>query len=223
MKNDMKTWLSVASLLAFFCVGLIVSVYRAPSVETSLAANGRALRDPAAIQKVYDFSALKGDALTLASKQRLLAGFESFTQDGAIGISLGHFVVLGENGEKQFACRKYTKVILTFEGEGMAVGGEKPGMRIEGECREAEDINQIEPLVIPVSRILDQPVGDGEFEFLENYNVAVRFSSVADQWPQQWVLTSVKLTNETTDEVSIEREEIRGLTNRPVVLQFTRF
>ena len=220
----MKAWLSTCGLIVFFLVGFSISFF-SNHYQTDIAMNtmGRTQRDPAAIRKVYDFSNLDGSALSLASKQRILSGFESVRYGDSVGISLGHFVVRGPDGQKQFACRKYNKVILSFEGEGMAVGGEKPTMQVEGPCTEAEDINKIDPLVVPVAKIMSQPVADGEFDFRDNQNIKVRFSSVADQWPVQWVLTAVKLSNDDADEVTIEREEIRSMVGRPMIVNFQEY
>lgn len=216
----MRFWLAIAGFGVFFIFGILIAQNSRHYTREQVAAGAKIARDPAAIRKVYDFSNLDGNALSNASKQRIISGFEARRNGDNIGISLGHFVVKGPNGEKQFACRKYNRVLLSFEGEGMAVGGEKPAMQIEGACQEAEDINQISPLNVPVARILDQPVGDAEFDFREGEPVRVRFSNVADQWPTTWALVSVKLMNDASEEVSIERQEIRTLTERPVVLQF---
>lgn len=216
----MKVWLAIAGFIAFFAVGVFLTHSSRHYTKGALASAPRVARDPAAIRKVYDFSNLDGNALSHASKQRIISGFEAVRKGDSVGISLGHFVVKGRNGQKQFACRKYNRVVLSFEGEGMAVGGEKPSMQIEGACQEAEDINQISPLVVPVARILDQPVGDAEFDFHEGEPVRVRFSNVADQWPTTWALVSVKLINDASEEVAIQRQEIRSLSGRPVVLEF---
>lgn len=219
----MKPWLSALSLLLFFTAGVCLSWFSNQFSPEMVAQVSRGSRDPAAIRRVYDFSNLDGSALSTASKQRILSGFETFRDADKVGIALGHFVVRGPDGRKQFACAKYNKVVMAFEGEGMAVGGEKPTMRISGPCSEGEDINQISPLYVPVSQILTQPVSDGEFDFREGQNVVVSFSSVADQWPTQWVLTSVKLTNDESEEVTIERDEIRTMVDRPMVVEFQSF
>ncbi len=216
----MKVLLATVALAICFVGGIMISVFSKQYSRDQVASAPRIARDPAAIRKVYDFSNLDGSALSLASKQRIISGFEAIRKGESIGISLGHFVVKGSDGQKQFACRKYNRITLSFEGEGMAVGGEKPSMQIEGACHEAEDINQISPLVVPVARILDAPVGDGEFDFREDQPVRVRFSNVADQWPTTWALVSVKLSNDASEEVAIEKAEIRTLTERPVVLKF---
>jgi hypothetical protein len=175
-----RTWVGVFSLFVFFVSGFCISWFSKPFSEERNAMVGRASRDPA-IRKVYDFSGLDGSALSQASKQRILSGFETFKQGSDVGIALGHFVLRGPNGQKQFACQRYSKVILSFEGEGMAVGGEKPTMQIEGPCNKDEDINRIAALMVPVSKIMSQPVADGEFDFHENQNLRVRFARVSDQ------------------------------------------
>lgn len=181
----------------------------------------RSARTPAAIRKVYDFSELDGRALNQASKQRLIAGFEVTREADEIGVRLGHFVVAGADGEKVFACDRFDRVVLTFEGEGVAVNGDKPRMDVEGPCEPDQDINRISPLWIPVARITAEPVHDGE-QVYENrgHNLRVNFSNVADQWPPQWVLTSVRLKNAGNEDVTIESAELRQMVDRPVVLEF---
>ncbi|PWU22371.1 MAG: hypothetical protein C5B49_00695 [Bdellovibrio sp.] len=218
----MKFWISIGGVLCFFIIGLVISQSSTQFQETSVAIEPHSVRDPAAIRKVYDFSSLEGSALSQASKQRIIAGFQVSKMGDNLGIGLGHFVVRGEDGEKQFACQKYHRVQLSFEGEGIAVAGLKPEMRIEGPCVEGEDINQISPLLVPVARILSQPVADGEFDFNDLHS-RVRFSNVSDQWPLSWSLTAVKLINDDNEEVLIEKDEIRAMMNRPMLLELSQF
>lgn len=221
----MKACWSLASLVFFFGLGLYVCVFGnrsiadLPSIDV---ASNLVTRDPAAIRRTYDFSMLNGSALESAAKMRILSGAKVVRDNSEVGIELGHFVVKGEDGQKTLACQRYSKLVLTFEGDGFAMNGELPKMEVEGSCEASNDINTISPLMIPVAKILGEPVGDGEFNFRENKAVAIRFSNVLDQWPTSWHLKSVRLYDgqKSTDQVVISSEEIKGISSRPVILDF---
>ncbi len=211
----------VGSFACFFAVGvsIVVSSDKFKPLQTA-EVEKKTARDPAAIRKVYDFSELDGSALSAASKQRIIAGYSVKQEADSLGISLGNFVVRGTSGEKEFACRRYQKITLAFSGEGVANAGEKPMMEVEGQCSVSEDINMIAALWVPVGRILSEPVADGEFDFWEQNSVRIRFANVSDQWPKQWALVKVKLSNENNEEVTIEESDLHQMLDRPLVLEF---
>jgi len=213
--------LQVFGLLAVF-VGLgcwfTWSSQESPASAVSLSFAGS--RDPAAIRKSYDFSELDGLALSQATKQRLIAGAKLLKEPSQVGVELGHFVVRKGSGEKMFACNKYEDVILEFEGDGMAVAGQKPMMEVEGECEISADINRISPLWIPVAKILGEPVAEGEFDFRDGRPIKVKFANVADQWPVAWVLKSVRLQAPSGESLKIEGDELRQYIPKPMVLEF---
>lgn len=219
----MKPLLSIAALIFFFAVGFYThkksQEFPAEVSEYDVATSRR---DPAAIKKVYDFSNLEGTALSFAAKQRLLEGAELLHDKKDVGVSLGHFVIKGQSGEKQFACERYEKVFLQFEGEGIAVAGELPAMEVESNCSISEDINRIAAIWIPVSRIMGEPVADGEFDFREGRAIKLRFANVSDQWPTVWRLRSVKLSDPkgTYGDVVVEPNELRTILKRPFLVEF---
>jgi hypothetical protein len=192
----------------------------------------RSLRDPAAIKRVYDFSNLAGSALDVASKQRLLSGAKIRKEDALVGVELGHFVVRNFEGNKEFACQRYSKIVLEFEGDGMALGGNKPSMEVEGNCEISQgDINAISPLWIPVAKILGEPVAEGEFDFREGHPIKVRFTNVMSEWPTAWRMKSVRLIGATAGltenrsaaiapDVLIDDKELRTLSDKPLILKF---
>ena len=119
-------------------------------------------RDPAAIGRIYDYSKLNGEELRTAVKQRLLAGFEVDKRADEQGVSLGHFVFIDSNGDKKFACQEYNKIALTFLADGMAAAGEQPTMQVEGACEFSGEVSKINPLWIPVAKILNEKPADGD-------------------------------------------------------------
>jgi hypothetical protein len=192
-----------------------------PLYETEVA-QVSSKRDPAAIKRVYDFSGLEGSALSWATKQRLINGARVVKMNDEIGMELGHFVIRGTQGEKIFACQKYSKVEFIFQGDGVATSGESPIMSVEGSCEISSDINKIAAVWIPVKRILGEPVADGEFDFREGRPVRVRFANVIDQWPKLWRLQAVRLIGSESDSdfVEIGQKEIREISSDPILVKF---
>lgn len=182
-------------------------------------------RDPAAIKNNFDFSHLRGEKLFAAQKQRLLAGLELAKnlpgKPAEARIGLGHFVFSNERGEKRMACQEFGKVSLSFEAEGVSVAGDKPVMEIEGRCEFSADMTKINPLYLPIAKILGERPGDGEFEFNDGAKVIVRFTNLPEEWPHTWLLKSVKLLNEKNAEsLVIETYEVNKYLGHPMVLSF---
>jgi hypothetical protein len=221
MKPVYKSFATFAVGFAFFVVGVLITVSSQKFTET-IASQPSSSRDPAAIKRVYDFSGLEGSALNYATKQRLLDGFKVIHEEKDIGLELGHFVMKGKDGTKEFACQKYSKVVMTFAGEGSAQSGEMPTMEIEGTCEISPDINSIAAIWIPVARILGEPVADGEFDFREGRTSKLKFANVADQWPRIWQLRNLKLVDPTGEntEIFIEGKELRETIHRPLIIEF---
>jgi hypothetical protein len=211
----MSKKLSQTFALFFLCFGAGYAVIHFTTPDTGIN------RDPAAIGKVYDFSHLQGEDLNTAVKRRLLAGFEVLKENGDQGVTLGHFVFVDPQGEKKFACQEFNKVTLTFIADGVAVGGEAPEMQVEGACEFSSDITKINPLWIPVAKILNEKVGDGEFQYNQGKAITLRFSNMPEQWPHTWLLRSVELRKDNTAEaVTIQSEELTKYVGHPTVLKF---
>lgn len=178
-------------------------------------------RDPAAVRTNFDFSHLSGERLQEAVKQRLLAGFELKKSPDGTGIGLGHFVFQDDKGIKRLACQEFGKVTLSFVAEGISVAGDKPYMELEGRCEYSPDMAKINPLFLPVAKILNEKPGDGEFNFNEGHAVTVRFTNLPEEWPRTWLLKSVKLSNEKNSEsVIVESDEVAKYLGHPLVLSF---
>lgn len=178
-------------------------------------------RDPAAIRTNFDFSNLSGTKLQDAVKERLIAGFELKKSAGGTSIGLGHFVFLDDKGEKKLACQEFSKVSLTFEAEGVSVAGDKPSMQMEGHCEFSTDMTKINPLYLPIAKILGEKPGDGEFQFNEGHALTVRFTNLPEEWPHTWILKSVKLMNDKGSEaLVVESNEVARYLGHPLVLSF---
>lgn len=207
-----------------FCLGLSIMYKTKNQFLDPYQEPAYSSRDPAAIKKVYDFSGLDGPALNSAAKQRLLSGAEIINQKSEVGIKLGHFVLRNQTGQKQFACQKYSKIILEFEGDGMISGNQKPKMEVEGACEFSGDINNISPLYIPIAKILGEPVGDGEFDFRDGNQIKVRFANVNSEWPRLWKLSGIKLFDKenSNQDVIINDKELNQYVDKPLIIQFNQ-
>lgn len=206
----MKTMLIRSGVfLCFFAFGFAL-VFR--SADRYMIA-----RDPAAIRQVYDFSHLRGSALDVAMKERLVAGLEIDRQTDRIGLGIGHFAFVNGSGEKTLGCREFNRVVLVFEAEGMVVNGERPKMEVEGGCEFSDDLTRINPLYIPVARILGEKPADGEFQFRDGKEVVIRFANLSDEWPRKWVLVGVKMNGSKSD-FSVDRNDLNKILGHPYMM-----
>lgn len=219
----MKPIYAIGSLVVFFVFGFYVSFFsREFAFEIADNSTGSASRSPAAIKRSYDFSGYEGSALHLAMKNRLLSGAKVIYENNDVGVEFGHFVVKALDGNKEFACQRYGQIVLQFQGEGMSIAGEPSIMEVQGACEISSDVNSIAAIWIPVSRIRGEPVSDGEFDFREGRPVKVTFSNVSDQWPNLWMLKSVKLVDPSgkNSEVTIDSQELKSIEPKPFLVEF---
>lgn len=175
-------------------------------------------RDPAALRTSFDYSHLKGDSLEKAMRQRLVAGLQIVNEGDRIGFSVGHFTFVNERGQKALACREFEKMKFVFEAEGIVVNGERPEMQLEGNCHFAGDVGRVNPLFLPVARILGERPADGEFEFRDEDPVSVRFANLSDEWPRKWILTEVSLGADKKNQIRIQRNELKKLLGQPLMV-----
>ena len=173
-------------------------------------------RDPAAIRQSYDFTHLQGSNLENAVKDRLVSGLEVYKDDQGLGIGLGHFAFTLNSGEKVLGCRAYKKITFEFEAEGVAVNGEKPTMKLEGQCQYSADLTKINPVWIPVARIFGERPGDDGFDEYER-PAQVNFKNVADHWPRQWVLIGLTVQGEM-GQVQVDKDEVKKILGRPFTI-----
>lgn len=205
--------------MTFFLFAISFSVGYGIMYHTS--AWGPIARDPAAVRQVYDFSNLSGSDLTVAMKKRLLAGSAVIREKQSLGIELGHFALAKITGEKTLACQEFQKVTLHFEAEGIATGGERPVMEVEGACEFSADMTKINPILIPLDKILAEKPSDGEIQYREGHAVTLRFRGMPEEWPQRWLLTGVRLSNAGEQkELLIDAEEVSQILGRPMMVNF---
>jgi hypothetical protein len=218
LKNINSTILNSAILVLTIYVGSQLA-FQSLNGKTIVNVSGVGVaRDPAAIQKQYDFAELKGSALEYASKERLIKKARIISESGFVGIQLGHYLTRDNNGSKAFACQMFDRVEVEFEADGFAVNGERPSLIVSGACVASADINTIEPLWIPIARIMADQSGDSEYEFREKGTVSIRLNNIGEEWPLYWTLTGVKLydSNGQNGKVEIDLSEIKTILNKPV-------
>ncbi len=179
-------------------------------------------RTPAAIKRELDFSRLDGAELITATQKRLVSAARTIIQNGLVGVELGHFVTRDEHGQRRLACDyAYDRILLRFEGDGIASAGEKPIMEIDGPCRSSlDDISRIEPVWIPVDKILHTRPANMELDFYQD--VKFKFDHMGDTWPLSWNLQYVRLYNshEPGREVTISAGQIREIRSSPLVVHW---
>lgn len=164
---------------------------------------------------------MEGAKLLAAAKERLIAGARVLKKKGQIGLELGHFVLRGKSGQKIFGCEEYTHVQLVFEGDGTIIDGKKPSLSIESPCSISKsDINRIEPIWIPVSKILASELDEQSFE-LEESSTHYQFTDVYDQWPMQWMLKEVRMIKAGDSELRLSQDEIYQFSEEGHLIDFS--
>ncbi len=189
--------------------------------STSFTSN---VRNPAAVHRDLDDTKLEGSELLTGTRNRLLAEAKVLLEPGEMGLQFGHFVTRDSQGNRQLACDYYNKMRVRFEADGVATAGEKPTMEIEGPCRTGDDITKIEPVWIPVFKILGEKPSDMELSFSESEGLAFKFTNIDGQWPTRWQLASIQLFNdaESGRTVYFDSQAVRAIRSKPLVLAWPR-
>lgn len=179
-------------------------------------------RNPAAIKRELDFSRLNGAELITATQKRLVTAARTIAKEGLMGVELGHFVTRDVNGQRRLACDAfYNRLTLRFDADGIASAGEKPTMEIDGPCQSShKDIAAIEPIWIPVSKIMSTPPTNADLDFYEG--VKFKFDHMGGNWPVRWNLRSVRLYNSQEEgrEVNITANELQELRKKPFTVDW---
>lgn len=174
-------------------------------------------RDPAAIRQTYDFTNLRGSALDIALKQKMLGELEVVKTADNFGLSFGHFAFSTSDGQKFLGCEYYEKVVAVFEAEGSAVGGRKSTMEISGPCKYSENLTKIQAALIPIKKIMKDIPQDGELSFQGELPVNVKFQNLTDSWPTQWNLVNVRMESPQYVFI-IDRSEIAKIMGQPLLI-----
>lgn len=202
-------------LLVSVVFGLIKAVQRITNEDG---------RQPAAIDKarIFDVSYLEGGALKTASAKQLLQQAEVHIAKNDVSVSLGHFVAKSPNGERRLLCDIYDRVELSFEADGVAINGERPRLIVTGPCVPSENLNHMNAIHIPYAEIMNQRAGDGEFSFGVAPDHFYKITNVGNQWPDQWILSEVRLLNKTNPAafLQLDRRDVYNFSTKPIVLNW---
>jgi len=178
-------------------------------------------RQPASIPRVFDVSELSGSALEVASQKALLNGVQSIEAKENFGLTLGHFMTKGLDGRTDLVCRVYDRVRLTFQAEGMAVSGDRPSLTIEAPCKASANINQMETIWIPVTKIQEESPGDFELKYIQPTEMTLKFNAIPGAWPQYWVLSSLRVYNrEDGRGIDLDARTIYQLSAHPISMRW---
>jgi|GEM_PF-1382250 len=178
-------------------------------------------RNPAAVNfnKVFDFSHLSGNALQNAIRHRVISHVSIEKSENGSGFSMGNFVFLNSRGEKKSACGEYSQIHLTFEAEGESANGKKPIMDVMGRCRATDDLSVIQPLMIPIGTLMNEPASDSEFIFEDRDNLYLKFKDLNQNWPHRWIMKSIQLNGPSVSSPLIfEQLEITSMLGRTPVM-----
>jgi hypothetical protein len=213
------------SALLIFGISVAAGVYAGRTswngaiylTSTSFTSN---LRNPAAVHRDLDDTKLEGSELITGTKNRLVSEAKVLRQPGELGLEFGHFVTRDESGNRQLACDFFNRMRIRFEAEGVASAGEKPTMEIEGPCKTGEDITKIEPVWIPVMKILAEKPTDMDLSFPESEGLAFKFSNIDGEWPSRWILSSVELLNDAQSGrvITFDSYALHAVRAKPLVL-----
>lgn len=174
-------------------------------------------RDPAAIRQTYDFTNLKGSALDVALKNKMLGELEVVKTADNFGLGFGHFAFSTSDGQTFLGCDYYEKIVIVFESEGSAVGGHKSSMEISGPCRHSENLTKIQPALIPIKKIMAELPQDGEMSFQGDVPVNIKFQNLTDTWPTQWNLITIRMESPQYVFI-IDRNEISKIMGQPLLI-----
>jgi len=179
-------------------------------------------RNPAAISKANDFSLLSGKALKSASHRRLLEDVRLVLNEGRFGIELGHFVVRGTSGDKQFACEYYDRVQLKFSADGTAVNGKIPYFLVEGHCKISRDINRMNPLWLPIASLKEMPPRNLRSYYFENEKVFISVYDLGTAWPVDWRLSGIRVFNQVKvgREIAVDSSINKSFFNHPITISW---
>lgn len=171
-------------------------------------------RDPAAIRQTYDFTNLKGNALDIALKQKILGDMEIIKSDDGFGVAFGHFAFTTSDGQKFLGCQYYEKVVAVFEAEGAATSGQKSTMEVSGPCKYSENLTKIVATMVPIKKLMSDKPMDGEISF---HDVSVKFQNLTDSWPTQWHMVNVRMESPQYVFI-IDRNEIAKIIGQSLLI-----
>lgn len=183
-------------------------------------------RAPASLRTLGEYSSLDRKVFRRAAHTQLLADARVVSEDGQIGVQLGHPLVTGRNGSKEFGCQvrdhsgAYDHIQIIFVGTGVSEGGEVPRMTIDSVCRVDKDLSLLSMVWIPMNELTASPPKDQNVEIGGENPLSVQFTSMPSQWPENWVMWSVRFYRATNPEEALILDSKLLHQARPQLLSF---
>jgi len=206
-----------------FCAGLCLGAWvSVRSWDGTLFVYVGEPRSPAAVRSLVEYSTLSHDALTRSAQAQLMSNAVIYKDSGMLGVQLGHPLIYGANGAKQFGCQVqdlsgvYDHMQLIFVGTGVTSAGEPPRMIVNARCRSEHDLNQLETVWIPMQNIMTSKPTDQEFDFPGENLIHLKLESIPDQWPENWVLWSVSFYRDdaSNEQMILDSEKMRQVSDK---------
>ena len=191
--------LPIGFFIVCLCVGLWVNQRSWNGMVYVYVGEHRA---PAAVRSMSDYSAIDHMALNRTAQAQLMAYAQVLKDGGQLGLQLGHPILTTSDGGRSFGCQvadhsgAYDRIQLTFVGTGISEGGEAPKMVIDADCRSEKNLNQLETIWIPMDDVLRNASKDQTFDLGGENQIQLSFESMPSQWPENWVMWSVKFYKE---------------------------
>lgn len=151
-------------------------------------------RSPSSVRRSEDYSVLDRRALTRSATEQLLSDLQLKPENGSLGVWLGHPLI-----HRDFACTVngrpglYDRIELTFYGQGISQHGDMPMLVVESDCMSGTSLDRLAPLWVPMTDILNTPPQDQEINVPSQPPAFVRLLNIPGEWPEEWVLWSVRL------------------------------
>ncbi len=146
---------------------------------------------------------------------------------GFLGVHLGNAFLTKKGGRAlDLACQTrarqglYDRIEIVFAGIGIADAGETPEMSIEAPCLSRSDAGSLDVIWIPIEQLLAEKPGDRELKIDGETPLTVKFEHIPDQWPENWVLTRVKVFRFDNPDQAIYLDEAHMLEVRGDLLSF---
>lgn len=159
-----------------------------------------------------DLTEISNSDFLKAFKYQVLKNAHLETTSSKNGILLNAVYVKNEHGAKVFVCEKYSVIEIIFAAEGVAISGETPEVRIQGECLISEDFQYISPLMIPSS-----------WKELSQQTALTAIRTHDDKsLPPQWTWSGVRFIDPISQEIlEISSYEIMSVLGTDIVIPLT--
>lgn len=207
-QNSWPKWVFIGALIALgvFCFKLGESLFFTGTANREIAADGRG----------PDLSNLEGSEFTLNARLRFVEGLSVSYRDGRIYLAAGHF--LGPRMPIS-VCSTYPEIEFEFGGADQASSGEPTILILSSVCEPTRSGDKVEEIEVPFEKILNSKPRDGEMQVFGKRTVKVKMLNVADEWPREWALRSMRVYN-LTSEIRVHGVEAYRLRGSPFVMKW---